>query len=171
MYKFLFYVVLILLIVVFVQSKIYEKRVIKNSITQGTLAPDEKESITMDGNKQTHKTKDETGKKVIVEQTYIPPESTHEVVIKNDGKIEVRYDKYGITAKPFITALFSENITGGVGARFLYYDRYGLGVALDNEITPYLVIDRRIDDIIFDNLAVSFNISIKKFAIGISVYF
>lgn len=171
MYKFLFYITLIILSFTFLHYKYEEYKNNKQILNQGTLLPDQKKTIITKDNSMVTKTLNEKTGKVEVKVNYIPPESKQEVIIKKNGDVEVDYNTYGLTISPFASCIFSKDITGALGIRFLYWNRYGLGLSLDNQFTPYLTIDRRIDDILFNNLAVALNISIDKIGFGISIYF
>ena len=62
--------------------------------------------------------------------TYIPPESNNTTISTDDnGKVTIDYSKYGAGFYPFIGLGYSDSLRPLVGARLLYWNRYGLGIS------------------------------------------
>jgi len=86
--------------------------------------------------------------KIITKIEYLPPESHTTITTNNQDQTTLDIQKKGFCLFPAINGIASNTFQFGFGARLFYYDRYGLGVGISNELKPYLYIDRRISDFI-----------------------
>ena len=84
---------------------------------------------------------------VKTEVRYLPPEGRAEVVQPTDGPAEISVKRAGFTFRPAVQGLIGQELKGGLGARLVYFDRYGAGVGLDTDLEGYLFVDRRLDDL------------------------
>lgn len=88
---------------------------------------------------------------------YVPPEGNVQVVQQEDGEeLRVKVKRAGFTFAPGVQGLAGKELKIGLGARLIYFERYGAGMGLTPDLEPYLFADRRIDDLagIFKNTTV-----------------
>ena len=78
---------------------------------------------------------------------YVPPEGRAEVLQPTDGPAEISVKRAGFTFRPAVQGLVGKELKAGLGARLVYFDRYGAGVGLDTDLEGYLFVDRRLDDL------------------------
>ena len=83
--------------------------------------------------------------KIKYKNVYIPPESSGATIIidKND-KVDIEYSKFGTTITPFIGLSYDEKFSPELGARLVYYSKFGAGVSASPERTA-IFIDYRLD--------------------------
>ena len=86
--------------------------------------------------------------KVITKIEYLPPESHTIITTDNQDQTTLNIQTKGFCLFPAINSIASNTFQFGFGARLFFWDRYGLGVGISNELKPYLYIDRRISDFI-----------------------
>ena len=69
--------------------------------------------------------------------------------------------------------MLGNELKAGLGARLVYFDRYGAGVGLDNDLDGYLFIDRRLDDLtgLLKNTTVGLYGGRRRLGILVGVYF
>lgn len=94
--------------------------------------------------------------KIITKIEYLPPESHTTITTDNQDQTTLNIQKKGFCVFPAINGIASQHLQLGFGARFIYWNRYGLGAGISSEFKPYLYIDRRISDFIpfFQNTSV-----------------
>lgn len=104
---------------------------------------------------------------------YAPPEGSVSVVQPASGPATVRVKRAGFTFRPAAQGLAGKDLKIGLGARLVYFNRYGAGLGVTHEIEPYLFADRRIDDMVglFKNTTVGFFGGPHAAGVLISVYF
>ena len=84
---------------------------------------------------------------VKTEVRYLPPEGRAEVVQPTGGLTEISVKRAGFTFRPAVQGFIGKELKAGLGARLVYFDRYGAGVGLDTDLEGYLFVDRRLDDL------------------------
>lgn len=104
---------------------------------------------------------------------YAPPEGSVSVVQPASGPATVRVKRAGFTFRPAAQGLAGKDLKIGLGARLLYFDRYGAGVGVSHDLEPYLFADRRVDDLvgIFKNTTVGVFGGPRSAGIMLGVYF
>lgn len=104
---------------------------------------------------------------------YAPPEGSVSVVQPASGPATVRVKHAGFTFRPAAQGLAGKDLKIALGARLLYFDRYGAGVGVSHDMEPYLFADRRIDDFvgIFKNTTVGVYGGPRSAGVMIGVYF
>ena len=104
---------------------------------------------------------------------YAPPEGSVSVVQPASGPATVRVKHAGFTFRPAAQGLAGKDLKIGLGARLLYFDRYGAGVGVSHDLEPYLFADRRVDDLvgIFKNTTVGVFGGPRSAGIMLGVYF
>ncbi len=104
---------------------------------------------------------------------YLPPEGAVEVVRPTQGAETIRVKRAGFTFRPAAQGLAGKDLKIGLGARLLYFDRYGAGVGVSHDLEPYLFADRRVDDLvgIFKNTTVGVFGGPRSAGIMLGVYF
>lgn len=104
---------------------------------------------------------------------YAPPEGSVSVVQPASGLATVRVKRAGFTFRPAAQGLAGKDLKIGLGARLLYFDRYGAGVGVSHDLEPYLFADRRVDDLvgIFKNTTVGVFGGPRSAGIMLGVYF
>ena len=96
---------------------------------------------------------------------YAPPEGS--------GPATVRVKHAGFTFRPAAQGLAGKDLKIGLGARLVYFNRYGAGIGIAHDMEPYLFADRRIDDFvgIFKNTTVGVYGGPRSAGIMLGVYF
>ena len=84
---------------------------------------------------------------VTTQVKYVPPEGRAEVVQPTEGPAEITIKRAGFTFSPAVQGLIGQELKAGLGARLVYFDRYGAGLGLDTDLEGYLFVDRRLDDL------------------------
>lgn len=104
---------------------------------------------------------------------YAPPEGSVSVVQPASGPATVRVKRAGFTFRPAAQGLAGKDLKIGLGARLVYFDRYGAGLGLSHDLEPYLFADRRVDDLvgIFKNTTVGVFGGPRSAGIMLGVYF
>lgn len=104
---------------------------------------------------------------------YAPPEGSVRVEQPASGPATVRVQRAGFTFRPAAQGLSGKDLKIGLGARLVYFDRYGAGVGLSHDLEPYLFADRRVDDLvgIFKNTTVGVFGGPSSAGIMLGVYF
>ena len=128
-------------------SNWYKARQIdKLSAKSGTLSDSQAALVVVKDNKLTATMRQADGS-VKTEVKYVPPEGRAEVVQPTDGPTEISVKRAGFTFRPAVQGLLGKELKAGLGARLVYFDRYGAGVGLDTDLEGYLFVDRRLDDL------------------------
>lgn len=104
---------------------------------------------------------------------YVPPEGSVDVVQPVSGDIMLRVKRAGFVFRPTVQGLAGKGVKMGLGTRLAYFDRYGAGVGIANDMEPYLFADRRLDDAIgvFKNTTVGLYGGPRSAGVMIGVYF
>lgn len=104
---------------------------------------------------------------------YAPPEGSVSVVQPASGPATVRVKRAGFTFRPAAQGLAGKDLKIGLGARLVYFNRYGAGIGIAHDMEPYLFADRRIDDFvgIFKNTTVGVYGGPRSAGIMLGVYF
>lgn len=122
------------------------RQVDKLAAQSGTLADSQAARVVVKDNKLTATVRQADGT-VKTEIKYVPPEGRAEVVQPTDGATEISVKRAGFTFRPAVHGLIGKELKAGLGARLVYFDRYGAGVGLDTDLEGYLFVDRRLDDL------------------------
>ena len=104
---------------------------------------------------------------------YAPPEGSVSVVQPASGPATVRVKHSGFTFRPAAQGLAGKDLKIGLGARLVYFNRYGAGIGIAHDMEPYLFADRRVDDLvgIFKNTTVGVFGGPRSAGIMLGVYF
>jgi hypothetical protein len=86
--------------------------------------------------------------RIITVIKYLPPEGQAIITVDNNNQTTLTVKQKGFCIYPAFQGIASKTLQIGLGVRLAYWNRYGLGLGLSNEIKPYLYIDRRISDFI-----------------------
>ena len=117
----------------------------KLAAQSGMLSDEQTARVVVKDNKLTATVRQDDGT-VKTEVRYLPPEGRAEVVQPTDGPAEISVKRAGFTFRPAVQGLVGKELKAGLGARLVYFDRYGAGVGLDTDLEGYLFVDRRLDD-------------------------
>jgi hypothetical protein len=86
---------------------------------------------------------------------YLPPEAKAEICVYLEGNTSLKIKNKGFCLCPAISCILNnKGLRAGIEARLVYWGRYGLGVGVninrnrDSIVKPFLVLDRRISDIV-----------------------
>ena len=129
-----------------VSNKINQNKIDKLTIENATLSENLKNKTTIYKDKVVFQTRYKD--KVITKIEYLPPESHTTITTDNNDQTTLNIQKKGFCVFPAINGIASQHLQLGFGARFFYWNRYGLGAGISNEFKPYLYIDRRVSDFI-----------------------
>ena len=104
---------------------------------------------------------------------YDRPEGSVNVVQPASGPATVRVKHAGFTFRPAAQGLAGKDLKIALGARLMYFNRYGVGIGIAHDMEPYLFADRRIDDFvgIFKNTTVGVYGGPRSAGIMLGVYF
>jgi hypothetical protein len=107
------------------------------------------------GNSKKEGTKGSDGSVLKTSVRYLPPEAKAEICVYLEGNTSLKIKNKGFCLCPAISCtLNNKGLKGGIEARLVYWGRYGLGVGVninrnrDSIVKPFLVLDRRISDIV-----------------------
>ena len=142
------------------------------SAQTGTLPESQAAYVVVKDNKLTSTVRQTDGS-VKTEVKYVPPEGRAEVVQPLTGPAEIAVKRAGLTFRPAVQGLLGRDLKAGLGARLLYFDRYGAGVGLDTDLEGYLFVDRRLDDLtgLLKNTTVGLYGGRGRFGLLVGVYF
>lgn len=141
------YIILAFGIIYFaVSNKINQNKIDKLTIENATLSEDLKNKTTIYKDKVIYQTR--IKEKIVTQIKYLPPEGQAIITVDNNNQTILTVKQKGFCIYPAIQGLASKTLQIGLGVRIAYWNRYGLGLGLSNEIKPYLYIDRRISDFI-----------------------
>lgn len=125
------------------------------SAQNATLQNDLRAQITFTPKRQIiYKTRTVAGEvKTIIK--YLPAEGSATINQNADtGEIDLKAKNHGWTFRPLASGMIdNKGLSGGIGARLYFYDRWGAGgiVSLSNninEVKPKIFVDRRVDDFV-----------------------
>lgn len=130
------------------------KKIDKLTIENSKLAEDLKMKTVIYKDKVIFQTR--VNEKVVTVIKYLPPEGHTTITTDNNNQTTLNIQTKGFCLLPAINGIASQHLQVGFGARFLFWNRYGLGAGISNEFKPYLYIDRRVSDFIpfFQNTSV-----------------
>lgn len=144
----------------------------KLSAQTATLPESTAAQVVIKANKITAKVRQPDGS---VKSTvkYLPPEGSVNVVQPLAGPATVRVKHAGFTFRPAAQGLAGKDLKIGLGARLVYFNRYGAGIGIAHDMEPYLFADRRVDDLvgIFKNTTVGVYGGPRSAGIMLGVYF
>lgn len=113
-----------------------------------TLPAGQQAAVTVADGKVTSTIRHEDGT-VTAHVQYVPPEGSVQVVQPADGTAaSVKVKRAGFTFRPAVQGLAGKELKIGLGARLVYFNRYGGGIGIAHDMEPYLFADRRVDDFI-----------------------
>lgn len=138
----------------------------------GTLSDSQAARVVVKDNKLTATVRQADGT-VKTEVKYLPPEGKAEVVQPTEGPAEITVKRAGFTFRPAVQGLIGQELKGGLGARLVYFNRYGAGLGLDTDLEGYLFVDRRLDDLtgLLKNTTVGLYGGRKRMGLMVGVYF
>ena len=138
----------------------------------GTLPDSQAARVVVKDNKLTATVRQADGT-VKTEVKYLPPEGKAEVVQPTEGPAEITVKQAGFTFRPAVQGLIGQELKGGLGARLVYFNRYGAGLGLDTDLEGYLFVDRRLDDLtgLLKNTTVGLYGGRGRLGILVGVYF
>lgn len=148
------------------------RQIDKLAAQSGTLADSQAARVEIKDNKLTATVRQPNGA-VKTEVKYVPPEGRAELVQPTDGATEISVKRAGFTFRPAVQGLLGEELKAGLGARLVYFDRYGAGVGLDADLEGYLFVDRRLDDLtgLLKNTTVGLYGGRGRLGVLVGVYF
>ena len=137
-----------------------------------TLPESTAAQVVVKANKLTAKVRQPDGS-VKATVKYVPPEGSVNVVQPLAGPATVRVKRAGFTFRSAAQGLAGKDLKIGLGARLVYFNRYGAGIGIAHDMEPYLFADRRIDDFvgIFKNTTVGVYGGPRSAGIMLGVYF
>lgn len=148
------------------------RQIDKLAAQSGTLADSQAARVVVKDNKLTATVRQADGI-VKTEVKYVPPEGRAEVLQPTDGTTEISVKRAGFTFRPAVQGLVGKELKAGLGARLVYFDRYGAGVGLDTDLELYLFADRRLDDLtgLLKNTTVGLYGGRGRLGVFVGVYF
>lgn len=148
------------------------RQIDKLAAQSGTLPDSQAARVVVKDNKLTATVRQADGT-VKTDVKYVPPEGRAEVVQPTDGPAEISVKRAGFTFRPVVQGLLGKELKAGLGARLVYFDRYGAGVGLDTDLESYLFVDRRLDDLtgLLKNTTVGLYGGRKRMGLMVGVYF
>ena len=148
------------------------RQIDKLSAQSGTLSDSQAARVVVKDNKLTATVRQADGR-VKTEVKYLPPEGRAEVVQPTEGPTEISVKRAGFTFRPAVHGLVGKELKAGLGARLVYFDRYGAGVGLDTNLDGYLFVDRRLDDLtgLLKNTTVGLYGGRRRLGVLVGVYF
>ena len=148
------------------------RQVDKLAAQSGTLSDSQAAHVVVKDNKLTATVRQPDGT-VKTEVKYVPPEGRAEIVQPTAGTTEISVKRAGFTFWPAVQGLVGKELKAGLGARLVYFDRYGAGVGLDSDLEGYLFVDRRLDDLtgLLKNTTVGIYGGRGRLGVLVGVYF
>lgn len=148
------------------------RQIDKLAAQSGTLPDSQAARVVVKDNKLTATVRQPDGT-VKTEVKYVPPEGRAEVVQPTEGPAEITVKRAGFTFRPAVQGLIGQELKGGLGARLVYFNRYGAGLGLDTELEGYLFVDRRLDDLtgLLKNTTVGLYGGRGRLGVFVGVYF
>ena len=130
------------------------KKIDKLTIENSKLADDLKMKTVIYKDKVVFQIRENEKIKTVIK--YLPPESSATITTNTDGQSSLTIQNKGFTFKPSASFISNSELLGGLSCRFLFWDRYGLGIGLNSKIRPYVYADRRISDFVpfAENIAI-----------------
>ena len=122
------------------------KKIDKLTIENSQLSEDLKMKTVVYKDKVIYQVRENEKTKTVIK--YLPPESSATITTDNQDQTTLNIKTKGFCLFPAVNSIASNTFHFGLGARLFFFDRYGLGVGISNELKPYLYIDRRISDFI-----------------------
>lgn len=140
--------------------------------TAATLPDNQQAAVKVADNKVISTVRRQDGT-VSARVQYVPPEGSVNVVQPLTGPATVRVKRAGFTFRPAAQGLAGKDLKIGLGARLVYFERYGGGVGIAHDLEPYLFADRRVDDLvgIFKNTTIGVYGGPRSVGIMLGVYF
>ncbi len=137
-----------------------------------TLPTSQMAAVSVAENKVVSKVRQTDGS-VKAKVQYVPPEGKVEITQPVEGVAQVKVKRAGFTFRPAVQGLAGDGLKIGLGARLVYFNRYGAGFGITHEIEPYLFADRRIDDMVglFKNTTIGVFGGPHAAGVLVSVYF
>lgn len=122
------------------------KKIDKLTIENSKLADDLKMKTVVYKDKVVFQVRENEKIKTVIK--YLPPESSATITTDINNQSALIIKNKGFTFKPSASFILNSELLGGLSCRFLFWDRYGLGIGLNSKIRPYVYADRRISDFI-----------------------
>lgn len=140
--------------------------------TAATLPDNQQAAVKVADNKVISTVRRQDGT-VSARVQYVPPEGSVNVVQPLTGPATVRVKRAGFTFRPAAQGLAGKDLKIGLGARLVYFERYGAGAGIAHDLEPYLFADRRVDDLvgIFKNTTIGVYGGPRSVGIMLGVYF
>lgn len=122
------------------------KKIDKLTIENSKLADDLKMKTVIYKDKVVFQVREKEKIKTVIK--YLPPESSAIITTDLNNQSSLVIKNKGFTFKPSASFISTSELLGGLSCRFLFWDRYGLGIGLNSQIRPYIYADRRISDFV-----------------------
>ena len=148
------------------------RQIDKLAAQSGTLPDSQSARVVVKDNKLTATVRQADGT-VKTQVKYVPPEGRAEVVQPTEGPAEITVKRAGFTFRPAVQGLIGQELKGGLGARLVYFNRYGAGLGLDTDLEGYVFVDRRLDDLtgLLKNTTVGLYGGRGRLGVLVGVYF
>ena len=148
------------------------RQIDKLAAQTGTLPDSQSARVVVKDNKLTATVRQADGS-VKTDVKYVPPEGRAEVLHPTDGATEISVKRAGFTFRPAVQGLVGKELKAGLGARLVYFNRYGAGLGLDTDLEGYLFVDRRLDDLtgLLKNTTVGLYGGRGRLGVFVGVYF
>jgi len=161
--------------VVFYALYMHEHNSKKNEIWANTpLAEHTQSQVIASTTEIKIKNKIQTSSGSVTQAQIIPvyPESIVTVNITDENKIEITQKIWGLCIKPNISVFYADHIQCGFGARFLFIRLWGVSLGISQELAPYVMIDRRLRDVlpILANASIGLIVEQNAASVSFSVY-
>jgi len=157
----------------FADGKLKESRIFVLAAQNATLEDGLSRQITLQGRKIIYK--ERGGQGIEMKTLYLPPEGSLDIRQYEEGTFKITVQNKGMTLRPFAAFLAADNgrFEPALGARFLYWNRYGLGAAWAAQSGIILAADRRLDDVapFTQNTSALIFAGRQTLGLGLAVYF
>jgi len=146
MNKIIFVVLLSIIVYLGFCNYLNTKKIEKLTIENSKLADDLKMKTVIYKDKVIFQVREKEKIKTVIK--YLPPESSATITTNTNGQSALIIKNKGFTFKPSASFISTSELLGGLSCRFLFWDRYGLGIGLNSRLRPYIYADRRISDFV-----------------------
>jgi len=146
MNKIIFVILLSIIVYLGFCNYLNTKKIEKLTIENSKLADDLKMKTVIYKDKVIFQVREKEKIKTVIK--YLPPESSATITTNTNGQSALIIKNKGFTFKPSASFISTSELLGGLSCRFLFWDRYGLGIGLNSRLRPYIYADRRISDFV-----------------------
>ena len=161
--------------VVFYALYMHEHNSKKNEIWANTPLPEHTQAqVIASATEIKIKNKTQTSSGTVTQAQIIPvyPESIVTVNLTDENKVEISQKVWGLCIKPNISVFYADHMQCGFGARFLFIRLWGVSLGISQELAPYVMIDRRLRDVlpILANASIGLIVEQNAASVSFSVY-